>query len=149
MNSTKKELDFFQNPFSAHKRKKKEGITAFSFSQQWALLELSLKCYLPLAIQCGLSSSLNKTLMSPLSCRASGLCKGLFVSILLGMDLVVQKFLCQLVSIVYLQLQTETTKKKKKRGWDGCRCTKFKNFKSPVCLKSNKTPLLVNYLAIY
>lgn len=61
-----------------------------------------------LAFLDGLSWPLNKALVSPLSCWAAGLRKGLFVRVLLGMDLVIQKLFCQLVSIVNLQLYKMT-----------------------------------------
>lgn len=51
--------------------------------------------------------------MSPLSCRTLGLSKSLFVGVLLGMDLVVQKVCRQFVSIVDLQLPQETNKEQR------------------------------------
>lgn len=64
--------------------------------------------YPPLAVQCGLSRPFNEALMSPFSCRASGLSEGLFMGVLLGMDLIVQKLVCQLISVINLQLHKDT-----------------------------------------
>lgn len=61
----------------------------------------------PLTVLQGLSCPLDKALVSPFSCRAPGLSKGLFVGVLLGMHLVVQKVLCQFLAIVNLQLHID------------------------------------------
>lgn len=48
----------------------------------------------PLAVLYGASCPLNEALVPPFSCWAAGLSKGLFVGVLLRMDLVIQKILC-------------------------------------------------------
>lgn len=58
----------------------------------------------PLTVLNGLACAPNKTLVSPLPCGAAGLREGLLVGMLLGMDLVIQKFVCQFLSTVNLQL---------------------------------------------
>lgn len=63
---------------------------------------------MPLAVLDGLCWTLDKALVSPLSCWAAGLGKGLFVCVLLGVDLVVQELVCQLIPIVNLQLRKMT-----------------------------------------
>lgn len=63
---------------------------------------------MPLAVLDVLCWTLDKALVSPLSCWAAGLGKGLFVCVLLGVDLVVQELVCQLIPIVNLQLRKMT-----------------------------------------
>lgn len=62
----------------------------------------------PLAVLDGLCWTLDKALVSPLSCWAAGLGEGLFVCVLFGVDLVVQELVCQLIPIVNLQLRKMT-----------------------------------------
>lgn len=66
----------------------------------------------PLAVLYGPSCPLNEALVSPFSRWAAGLREGLFVGVLLGMDLVVQELLSQFISIVNLQLHVDAKKMK-------------------------------------
>lgn len=70
----------------------------------------------PLAVLYGLSCPLNEALVSPFSCWAAGLSEGLFVSVLLGMDLVIQKLLSQFISVINLQLHIDAKKGNKHAG---------------------------------
>lgn len=63
---------------------------------------------MPLAVLDGPCRTLDKALVSPLSCWAAGLGKGLFVCVLLGVDLVVQELVRQLIPVVNLQLRRMT-----------------------------------------
>lgn len=60
-----------------------------------------------LAVLDGLSWTLDEALVAPLPRRAARLGEGLLVSLLFGVDLVVEKLLRQFVSIVDLQLQRQ------------------------------------------
>lgn len=60
-----------------------------------------------LAVLYGLSWTLDEALVAPFPCRATRLGKGLLVSVLLGVDLVVEELLCQFISIVDLQLRRQ------------------------------------------
>lgn len=60
-----------------------------------------------LAVLYGLSWTLDEALVAPLPRRAARLGEGLLVSLLFGVDLVVEKLLCQFISIVNLQLRRQ------------------------------------------
>lgn len=60
-----------------------------------------------LAVLYGLSWTLDEALVAPFPRRAARLGEGLLVSVLLGVDLVVEELLCQFISIVDLQLRRQ------------------------------------------
>lgn len=68
--------------------------------------------YVPLAFLYSPSRPLNEALVSPFPGWAAGLSEGLFVGVLLGVDLVVQKLLRQFISVIDLQLHIEAENKK-------------------------------------
>lgn len=86
---------------------------------KWEQLELQAPLWEnfcpPLAVLHGLSCPLNEALVSPFSCWTAGLSEGLFVGVLLGMDLVIQILICQFISVVDLQLHTDAKRKRERK----------------------------------
>lgn len=60
-----------------------------------------------LAVLQGLSWTLDEALVAPFARGAARLGEGLLVSVLFGVDLVVEELLCQLISVVDLQLRRQ------------------------------------------